>query len=181
MLYCFNTSQHVSFIKYQSKPNHRRIGTAGLLSKQWTSIRHIQSLLVTPNAAYFTAYHYSDVIMSTMASQITSITIVYLTVYQWKHQSSASLAFMKGIRDINVSGGIHRWQMNSPHKGPVTQKMFPFDVTSSCVAVRRSLSTTYTAVGLGLLLYTAVCVVSFWSMVCNFISFDIVGLMLERL
>ena len=23
--------------------------------------------------------------------------------------------------------GIHRWQVNSPHKGPVTRKMFPFD------------------------------------------------------
>ena len=57
-----------------------------------------------------------------MASQITSLTIVYSTVYsgenQRKHQSSASLAFV---------WGIHRWPMNSPHKGPVTRKMFPFD------------------------------------------------------
>ena len=35
-----------------------------------------------------------------------------------KHHSSASLAFV---------GGIHRWLVNSPHKGPVTRKMFPFD------------------------------------------------------
>ena len=45
--------------------------------------------------------HYYDVIMTAMASQITSITIVYSTVYsvtdQSKHQSSASLAFVKGI------------------------------------------------------------------------------------
>ena len=57
-----------------------------------------------------------------MASQITSLTIVYSTVYssadQRKHQSSAPLAFV---------GGIHRWLVNSPHKGPVTRKMFPFD------------------------------------------------------
>ena len=43
-----------------------------------------------------TETHYNDVIMSTMASQITSLTIVYSTVYsgtnQRKHQSSASLA-----------------------------------------------------------------------------------------
>ena len=67
-------------------------------------------------------YHYSDVIMNTMASQITSLTIVYSTVYsganQRKHQSSASLAFVLGI---------HRWPVNSPHKGPVTRKLFPFD------------------------------------------------------
>ena len=45
--------------------------------------------------------HYSDVIMSTMASQITSLIVVYSTVYsgldQRKHQSSASLAFVRGI------------------------------------------------------------------------------------
>ena len=66
--------------------------------------------------------HYDDVIMSTIASQITSLTIVYSIVYpgadQSKHQSSASLAFV---------WGIHRGPVNSPHKWPVTRKMFPFD------------------------------------------------------
>ena len=65
--------------------------------------------------------HYNDVTMSTMASQITSLTIVYSTVYsgadQRKHQSSASLAFVRGI---------HQWPVNSPHKGPVTRKTFFF-------------------------------------------------------
>ena len=45
--------------------------------------------------------HYIDVIMTTMASQITSLTvvcsIVYLGADQRKHQSSASLAFVWGI------------------------------------------------------------------------------------
>ena len=64
--------------------------------------------------------HYSDVIMCTMASQITSFTVVYSAVFSGedKHQSSALLAFVRGI---------HRWPVNSPHKGPVTRKMFPFD------------------------------------------------------
>ena len=66
--------------------------------------------------------HYSDVIMGAMASQITSVTIVYSTVYSGagprKHQSSSSLAFVRGI---------HRWPVNSPHKRPVTRKMFQFD------------------------------------------------------
>ena len=47
---------------------------------------------------------------------------VYSTVYsdadQRKHQSSESLAFVRGI---------HWWSLNSRHKGPVTRKMFPFD------------------------------------------------------
>ena len=66
--------------------------------------------------------HYSDVIMGAMASQITSLTIVYSTAYlgadQSKHQSSASLVYVRGI---------HRSPVNSPHKWPVTRKMFPFD------------------------------------------------------
>ena len=60
--------------------------------------------------------------MGSMASQITSLTIVYSIVHsganQRKHQSSTSLAFVQGI---------HRWPVNSPHKWPVTPKMFPFD------------------------------------------------------
>ena len=67
-------------------------------------------------------YHYDDVIMDSIASQITSLTIVYSTVHsgadQSKHQSSASLAFV---------WEIHRWPVNFPHKWPVTRKMFPFD------------------------------------------------------
>ena len=60
--------------------------------------------------------------MSAIASQITSLTIVYWSVYsdadQRKHQSSASLAFVQRS---------HRWPVNSPHRWPVTRKMFPFD------------------------------------------------------
>ena len=66
--------------------------------------------------------HYNGVIMGAIASQITSLTIVYSTIYsdadQRKHQSSASLAFV---------WWIHRGPVNSPHKWPVTRKMFPFD------------------------------------------------------
>ena len=55
--------------------------------------------------------------MGVMASQITSLTIIYSTVYsgadQRKHQSSASRAFVLGI---------HRSLMSSSHKGLVTRK-----------------------------------------------------------
>ena len=60
--------------------------------------------------------------MGTIASHITSLTIVYSTVHsgadQRKQQSSTSLAFVRGI---------HQWPVNSPHKWPVTRRMFPFD------------------------------------------------------
>ena len=70
----------------------------------------------------FIMFHYNDIIMGLMASQINSLMIVYSIVYsdtdERKYQSSASLAFV---------WGIHRWPVNSPHKWPVTRKMFPFD------------------------------------------------------
>ena len=63
--------------------------------------------------------HCSDIIMGAMASQITSLTIVYSTTYsgvdQRKLRNSASLAFVRGI---------HRWPVNSP-QWPVTRKKWP--------------------------------------------------------
>ena len=68
-------------------------------------------------------FHNNDVIMSMIASQITSLISVYSTVYlgadQRKHQSSASLAFV---------WGSHR----DRYKGPVTRKMLPFDDVIMC-------------------------------------------------
>ena len=70
----------------------------------------------------WSGFHYSDVIMGVRAFQITSLMIVYSTVYsdadQRKHQSSAFLVFVRRI---------HRWPVNSPHKRPVTRKMVPFN------------------------------------------------------
>ena len=63
--------------------------------------------------------YYIDVIMNAMASQITGVSIVYSTIcsgaVERRHQSSASLAFVRGI---------HRWPVNYPLKGPVTRKCF---------------------------------------------------------
>ena len=125
--------------------------------------------------------------MSTVASQITSLMIVYSTVYsgadQRKHQSSTGLhernspvtgkfpsqrasnaenvsiwwrhhafilhwwsgqkleeqtvilshTYASYLLHIGIKAplafvrGIHQWPVNSPHKGPATRKMFPFD------------------------------------------------------
>ena len=82
--------------------------------------------------------HYDDVIMTMLASQITSLTVVYSTVYsgvnQRKHQSSASLAFVREI---------HRGPVNFPHKWPVTRKMFPFDDVIMIQTRRSYASLTY--------------------------------------
>ena len=77
--------------------------------------------------------HYSDVILGAMASQITCVSIVYSTVCsgsdQKDHQSSATLAFVRGI---------HRWPVISPHKGPVKRKMFSFQDIIMIVEIKLS-------------------------------------------
>ena len=70
------------------------------------------------SAITFWSSYYSDAIMRAMASQITGVSTVSWGGDQRKHRSPASLAFERGI---------HRLPVNSPHKGPVTRKMFPFD------------------------------------------------------
>ena len=107
--YCWEVSPNIvcwSFVMYQQK------------FRWWLNI---------PSAAIFdkispAILYYSDVIMSVMASQITSVLIVYSTAFsgedQGKHQGSTSPAFVRGI---------HRWPVNSMHKGPITRKIFPFD------------------------------------------------------
>ena len=79
-------------------------------------------LLPLSLCVYSHVLHQNDVIMGAIASQITSLMIVYSIVYsdadQRKHQSSVSLALVRGS---------HRGPVNSPHKWPVTRKMFPFD------------------------------------------------------
>ena len=71
--------------------------------------------------------HYSDVIMSTMASQTTGVSTVYSNVCsgadQRKHQSSV-------VTGLCV--GNSPWLVNSPHKGLVTWKLFPSDDVIMC-------------------------------------------------
>ena len=98
-----------------------------VLRNKWYILVYILHMLLLglkhkEHDGYSKDLHYNDVIMGTIASQITSLTTVYSIVYsdadQRKHQSSASLALV---------WGIHRGPVNSPHKWPVTWKMFPFD------------------------------------------------------
>ena len=108
-----------------------------MCSSYYASIPHFELSLTTlhsyPKALHSNydsdksneTFHYKDVIMSSMESQITSLKIVCSTGYsgadQRKHESSALLAFVRGI---------HRWPVNSPHKGPVTRKMFHLMMSS---------------------------------------------------
>ena len=65
------------------------------------NVIHIRVISTRNGGFYLIKYHYTDVIMGAIASRIISLTIVYSTVYsdadQRKHQSSASLTFVRGI------------------------------------------------------------------------------------
>ena len=72
-----------------------------IIHSAWIYHRENQTYISIQMLFSMVLNHYGDVIMGTIASQITSLTIVYSTVYsgadQRKHQSSASLAFVRGI------------------------------------------------------------------------------------
>ena len=130
--WCLQNSNHlfgVQFVKYgrgnwlrSNNVNVFHIASEAqgwMVHWPWFVVAKISTIHLS---ALKSTIHYSDVIMCATVSQITSLTIAYSTVYsgadQRKHQTSASLAFV---------WGIHRWPVNSPHKWPVTRKMFPFD------------------------------------------------------
>ena len=90
-----------------------------LKTLRWTIIQVSSGLSMALNTTRETSHLIIHINISN--SQIAAISQVYSTVCsgadQRKHQSSASLAFVRRI---------YRWLLNSPHRGPVTRKMFPF-------------------------------------------------------
>ena len=90
----------------------------GRVLKIYNNFHDMDMLCATRLNFYTDRHHYIDVRMSAVTSKITSLTIVY-SIYsgadERKHQTAASLALVMGI---------HRWPMDSPHKGPVKRKKF---------------------------------------------------------
>ena len=105
----------ITYLKFHSN-------LPGKTSHGWTWKYKFELAVLRPEGLQSWESHYSDIIMGMMASQITSLTIVYSTIDsgtdERKDQSCTSLAFERGI---------HRWSVNSQHKWPVTWKMFSFD------------------------------------------------------
>ena len=97
---------------------------AALLSRRrWAKEGQLRSWHTFASFVYELYWtHYSDVTMSILASQITCDSTVCLCVcldeHKRKHQSPCYWPFVRGI---------HHTPVNSPHKGPVTRKSFPFD------------------------------------------------------
>ena len=127
----------ISYSKQYPKYTAPNVYTLHAKNSRWKKdvLYHCLSKYIpSEHMIHWPLFHYNDVIMNAVASQITSLAIVYSTVfscaYKKKNKNSAPLAFV---------GGIHRWPVNSPHKGPVTRKMFPFDDVVVCQYAPRNL------------------------------------------
>ena len=115
--YFTTQSSCLSFPRSWDAANQENFVKMTIFLYQWTMTTN--SLLYPVNSEMD---HYSDVMMSAMATEITGVLIVCSAVCsgvdQRKYQSSMTLAFMRAI---------HQRPVDSPHKWPVTRKMFPFD------------------------------------------------------
>ena len=103
---CFVLTQVLT--RTNGDPLHLKVHLKEVISQWWRSRLSFR--------------YYNDVIISAVASQITSLRIVYSTVIQAQMKEN-----MTAPRSLAFVQGIHRWPVNSPHKRPVTRKRFPFD------------------------------------------------------
>ena len=106
--------------------------------------------------------HYSGVIMSRMASQITDVSMVCSIVCSCADQSSASLAFVRGI---------HRLPVNSPHKRASNAEMFPFDD----IIMHKSYGQTSLVIGITAVYWSSLIWITVMCCILSLIT-DLVGL-----
>ena len=132
ILYCFHNNNPINFtiiknlqtidIKFAFRS---MIDRSGFDRSDWSFNRIVWPLASSVLTCNYSLSHYSDVIVSAMASQITGAAIVDSTALFRRRSYETSKRLVTGLCE-----GIHQWPVNSPHKGSVTmlaQKMFPFD------------------------------------------------------
>ena len=115
----------LTHIIFQFSPSSLLVKSWGiptLSHTMFTLIPRVRNRITNAKRRNQSCEHYSDVTISDRAPQTTGVSMIWPTIclgpYQRKHQSSASLVLARGI---------HRWQVDSPHKEPVTWNMFPLD------------------------------------------------------
>ena len=130
----FNMRCHVSNISYLRDAMSNILNLSWEISRilfqyEHNDMHYEGKIIARPSQLYNgsscagkTSSQYIDVIMTTMASQITSLTVVNSTVLFRHRSKKTSKLRVTGLCAGNSSGPV-----NSPHKGPVTRKMFPFD------------------------------------------------------
>ena len=112
------TSLTAVYSTVYSDADHRKHQSSASLACVWG----IHQIPDCPDPTNYPGMHYNDVIMSTMASQITSLTVVFSTVYSRRRSKKTSKLRVTGLCAENspVTGEF-------PAQRPVTRKMFPFD------------------------------------------------------
>ena len=102
-----------------------------VLSPQWDFLNWQGGIFILNHGPRFVipywvtkpqSVHYSDVIMSMKASQ-TPASRLFTQPFYFRHRSKKT----SKLRVTGLCVGNHRWPVNSPHKRPVTRKIFPFD------------------------------------------------------
>ena len=132
----FNTTSDSVLSK--SEKNHN-MDMLPMMSKlfvsKWAIFRHLRGVVYKGDLIYHSIYDILHIepdaklppfrTLKAMAYQFIGVLVVCSNVCSGtypRHQSSASLAFVRGIHRW-----IHQWPVDSHHKGPLTRKMFPFD------------------------------------------------------
>ena len=77
-------------------------------------IPRIIYIMARASLCFTTPFHYSDVIISAVASRLIAQPFV-----QWQIKEN-----IKVPRHWPLWGEIHQWPLDSPHKGPLTRKIF---------------------------------------------------------
>ena len=100
-------------------------------AQSWNVLRFLlpllRSYLHKKYSMLHTSLHYNDVIMSAMASQITSLAIVYPTIYTGADKKKTSK-----LRVTGLSAGNSPVTGKFPAQWPATLKIFPFDDVIMC-------------------------------------------------
>ena len=123
MCWCRQTTSHSQCCpRSVSQCCPRFMSPYGVTRPKWLDIKHLciaamSNLMISNESPVYitdagtnkctTVRHYNDVIMTTMASQITNLTVVYSPAYSdadlRKHHCSASLAFVWGTKNKPLS------------------------------------------------------------------------------
>ena len=120
-------------------------------------VKRVRYFPAIPRWHWCFPYHYDDVRMGAIASQITSRTSVYSTVYsdadKKKHQSSASLAFL---------WGIHRDRWIPRTKGQLRRKCFHLMTSRLLIYIIPWYMQVYCCA-----LFCSSCIISIWGELSN--------------
>ena len=88
---------------------------------------------------------YNSVVCLNQTTQLRVVCEMNIVLYKYLNICNKWIAFLSPNIALAFVMGIHRWPVNSPHKGPVTRKMFPFDDVIISEVIWHSRENNFTA------------------------------------